>query len=165
VLAEDDVLGQRFSEHGFLVALSLDPIENRNTSCSLTRTLDRHTRWGKMRRTLVPTWFAAEPLGSPLLIAWLTALVSPGRLALTAWLFAWALQSLGALVALRLLRPSRSNLLLVAIEPLRVLVAFYCWLSAYTSRRVAWRGNTFHLGHGSELIAVDDAPSVRSPAR
>lgn len=165
VLAEDDVLGQRFSERGFLVALCLDPVENRNTACSLTRTLERHTRWGKMRRTLVPRCFAFEPLHSPLLVAWLTALVSPTRLAAQSWLFAWALQSLGAFVGLKLLRPGRHNLLLVAAEPLRALVACFCWMSACASRRVGWRGNVFTLGAGSALEAAAAPPSARSPAR
>ncbi|WP_437676264.1 glycosyltransferase [Sorangium sp. So ce131] len=165
VLAEDDVLGQRFSACGFVVELCLDPIENRNASCSLQRTLDRHTRWAKMRRALVPRCFAAEPFNSPLLIAWLTVLLSPTRLALEVWLFAWALQSLGAYLALRWLRPTRFNLLLVAAEPLRTLCWFFCWLNAHANRRVAWRGNTFYIGPGSELIAAEDPASVRSPAR
>lgn len=161
VLAEDDVLGQRFSERGFLVELCLDPIENRNTSGSLTRTLERHTRWCKMRRNLVPRCFAIEPLGSPLLVAWLTLLVSPTRLALELWLFAWALQSLAAFLGLRLLRPAHFNLALVLAEPLRTLCAFVCWLSAYASRRVAWRGNSFIIGPGTELVAADDPRPVR----
>ncbi|XXY44583.1 glycosyltransferase [Sorangium sp. So ce269] len=165
VLAEDDMLGQRFSACGFVVDLCLDPIENRNTSCSLMRTLDRHTRWAKMRRALVPRCFAVEPFNSPLLIAWLTLLLSPTRLALEVWLFAWMLQSLGTFLALRALRPARSNVLLVAAEPLRTLCWFFCWLNAYSNRRVAWRGNAFYIGAGSELVAADEPSSVRSPAR
>lgn len=165
VLAEDDMLGRRFSERGYVVELCLDPVENRNTSCSLTRTLDRHTRWAKMRRALAPRCFAAEPLCSPLLIAWLTLLLSPTRLALEVWLFAWALQSLGTFLALRMLRPERANLLLVAAEPLRTLCWFFCWLNAYASRRVTWRGNTFAIGAGTELRAVVEPSSVGSPAR
>ncbi|MGK4009281.1 glycosyltransferase [Sorangium sp. So ce1036] len=165
VLAEDDMLGRRFSERGYVVELCLDPVENRNTSCSLTRTLDRHTRWAKMRRALVPRCFAVEPFNSPLLIAWLTVLLSPTRLALEVWLFAWALQSLGAFLALRMLRPERSNLLLLAAEPLRTLCWFFCWLNAYASRRVTWRGNAFSIGAGTALSAVVEPSSVGSPAR
>ncbi|WP_437484930.1 glycosyltransferase [Sorangium sp. So ce1014] len=165
VLAEDDVLGQRFSARGFVVDLCLDPVENRNTSGSLMRTLDRHTRWAKMRRALVPRCFAAEPFSSPLLIAWLTLLLSPTRFALEIWLFAWALQSLGSFLALRALRPARFNLTLVAAEPLRTLCWFFCWLNACSSRRVAWRGNAFYLGAGSTLVAAEEPVSVRSPAR
>ncbi|WP_433932457.1 glycosyltransferase [Sorangium cellulosum] len=165
VLAEDDVLGQRFSACGFVVELCLDPIENRNTSCSLMRTLDRHTRWAKMRRALAPRCFVMEPLNSPLLIAWLSLLLSPTHLALEIWLFAWALQSLGTFLALRSLRPTRSNLALVAAEPLRTLCWFFCWLNAHANRRVAWRGNAFTIGAGSELVAAEEPASLRSPAR
>ncbi len=165
VLAEDDMLGQRFSARGYVVALCLDPVENRNTSCSLTRTLDRHTRWAKMRRTLVPRCFVMEPLNSPLLIAWLTVLLSPTRLALHLWLFAWALQSLTSFLALRLLRPASFNLPLVLAEPLRTLCWFFCWLSGFASRRVTWRGNALYLGPGTELMATVEPSSMRSPAR
>ncbi|WP_437589995.1 glycosyltransferase [Sorangium sp. So ce1000] len=165
VLAEDDMLGQRFSACGFVVDLCLDPIENRNTSGSLTRMLDRHTRWSKMRRTLVPACFAAEPFNSPLLIAWLTLLLNPTGLALEVWLFAWAMQSLGTFLALRTLRPAYSNLALVAAEPLRTLCWFFCWLNAYSNRRVAWRGNAFYIGAGTALVAADEPSSMRSPAR
>ncbi|MGK3997944.1 glycosyltransferase [Sorangium sp. So ce1024] len=165
VLAEDDVLGQRFSARGYVVELCLDPIENRNTSCSLTRTLDRHTRWAKMRRALAPGCFAVEPLNSPLLVAWLTLLLSPTGLALELWLFAWVLQSLGTFLALKRLRPGCSNTLLVAAEPLRTLCWFFCWLNAYASRRVAWRGNAFTLGAGSELVAAEEPAALRWPAR
>ncbi|WP_437635019.1 glycosyltransferase [Sorangium sp. So ce854] len=165
VLAEDDVLGQRFSARGYVVELCLDPIENRNASCSLMRTLDRHTRWAKMRRALVPGCFAVEPFNSPLLVAWLTLLLSPTGLALELWLFAWVLQSLGTFLALKRLRPACSNATLVAAEPLRTLCWFFCWLNAYSNRRVAWRGNAFTIGAGSELVAAEEPAALRSPAR
>ncbi|WP_438017474.1 glycosyltransferase [Sorangium sp. So ce315] len=165
VLAEDDVLGQRFSARGYVVELCLDPIENRNTSCSLVRTLDRHTRWAKMRRALAPGCFAVEPFNAPLLVAWLTLLLSPTGLALELWLFAWVLQSLGTFLALKRLRPGCSSAMLVAAEPLRTLCWFFCWLNAYASRRVAWRGNAFTIGAGSELVAAEEPASLRSAAR
>lgn len=160
VLAEDDVLGQRFSARGFGVALCLDPIENRNTTCSLSRTLERHSRWGKMRRALAPAGFALEPLLSPVVVAWLMALVMPSRLALAAWLAACLLQVLGASLSLRLLRPGAGNLRLAALEPLRAMVGFVCWALSYASRRVSWRGNVFQVAAGSELVPVEEATAT-----
>lgn len=158
VLAEDDVLGQRFSARGYLVAHCLMPVENRNTACSVQRTLERHSRWGRMRRALVPRCFALEPLLMPAAVAWLVALIAPSPLALGAWLAASFLQTVGALLALHLLRPAHRNLPLAALEPLRALVVLVCWALAWSSRRVSWRGNAFLVGPGSELIPVEEAP-------
>ncbi|HSN99857.1 MAG TPA: glycosyltransferase [Candidatus Nanopelagicales bacterium] len=166
VLAEDDVLGQRFNARGYVVAHCLAPVENRNTTCSLSRTLERHSRWGKMRRAIAPRCFALEPLLLPAAVAWLVALIAPSALALSAWLSACLLQVLGAFVALSLLRPGERNLRLAALEPARAAVVLACWALAYASRRVSWRGNAFHVAVGSELIPVvdGDAPALEPPA-
>ncbi len=58
LLAEDDVLGQRFHALGYGVELCLDPVYNRNVRATAWRTIERHARWGRMRRGIVPRCFA-----------------------------------------------------------------------------------------------------------
>jgi ceramide glucosyltransferase len=156
VLAEDDCLGQRFHALGYGVELCLDPVHNRNVSASPLRTVERHSRWAKMRRAVVPTCFALEPLLSPLIIASLVALISPSELAFKLLGCALALQAIGALLCHTLLQ-ARRPLLLAALEPLRTLAAFAAWGLAVASRRVSWRGNVFLVAEGSKLVPV--APS------
>jgi ceramide glucosyltransferase len=153
VLAEDDVLGQRFHALGYGVVISLEPVQNRNVRGSALRSVERHTRWAKMRRAIVPGCFALEPLLSPLLVAAVVALIAPSALSLTVVGYALGLQVCGALLCHTLLQ-ARRPLLLSALEPLRVLLFFACWCLAVASRRVSWRGNAFMIGAGSRLYPL-----------
>jgi ceramide glucosyltransferase len=128
-------------------------VENRNVSCSVGRSVDRHARWAKMRRSIVPGFFAVELAGYPVLVAGLTLLLSPSALTFELALLALGLQCVGALLAHTTLG-ARRPLLLAALEPLRVLAALACWCLAATSRRVSWRGNVFEVGAGSRLVPV-----------
>jgi ceramide glucosyltransferase len=161
VLAEDDVLGQRFHALGYGVELCLHTIENRNVGCSPLRTIERHARWAKMRRGIVPHLFWLEPLLSPLVIALLVAVVTASPLAWRVVPCALALQFTAALLAHTLLG-ARRPLLLAAIEPLRALAAFMAYALAAASRRVSWRGNAFVVGAGSKLVPV---PPTRARVR
>lgn len=154
VLAEDDVLGQRFHEMGYGVELCLDPIENRNVTTRVGRSVERHARWAKMRRALVPSCFPFEPFTSPLVIATLAAVVTQSDLASRIWLTALGLQFIGALLCFTLLG-ARRPLLLAALEPLRAAAWIASWALACVSRKVAWRDNAFAIGSGSALTPLD----------
>ena len=69
VLAEDHVLGRRFLEAGLKARTSFEVVENRNVACTVARTLERHTRWAKLRRSLNPAGFLAEPVLTPVVVA------------------------------------------------------------------------------------------------
>jgi ceramide glucosyltransferase len=157
VLAEDDVLGQRFHALGYGVELCLEPVHNRNVVASPMRTVERHARWAKMRRGIVPVCFAFEPLLSPLVVAALVALVAPSELTARLLACALALQVIGALLCHTLLQ-ARRPLLLAALEPLRAGAAFAAWCLAVASRRTSWRGNVFLVGEGSRLTPVAPPP-------
>jgi ceramide glucosyltransferase len=158
VLAEDDCLGQRFHALGYGVELCLEPVHNRNVLASPMRTVERHARWAKMRRGVVPTCFPFEPLLSPLVIASLTALVAPSALSARLVLCALALQTIGALLCHTLLQ-ARRPFLLAALEPVRAAAGLAAWALAVAGRRVSWRGNVFLVVEGSRLVPVDKRAS------
>jgi len=154
VLAEDYVMGRRFRKQGYGVRVVLDPVENRNVACSFGRTLERHTRWAKMRRAIMPGAFAIEVLLTPIAVALGAALLSPSRATIAALLGCVAMQICGAALATRKVRgvPFRTSHLL--LEPVRAVLLQVCWLRAALSRRVEWRGHPFIVGPDSRLISV-----------
>jgi len=162
VLAEDHLLGRLFQDAGFGVGVAFEPVENRNAVCTLARTLERHTRWAKMRRAIAPGAFLAEPLGSPFVIALLTSPLLPSRLALALLLATAALQIVFATLALRLLRTRPMALRFTLLEPVRAVLVQICWLRACVSRRVEWRGHPFYVEADSHLVPAPPSGRFRA---
>jgi ceramide glucosyltransferase len=165
VLAEDYVLGRRFFEAGLLARTSFEAVENRNVRCSLARTIDRHTRWAKMRRSLMPGAFLGEPVLTPIIVATAGALVAPGKVTAAVFVAICLAQTACALVAVRLLRGRALAWWYAPLEIARSYISLLCWACACVSRRIAWRGHPFVLHRGSVIVPVAAASSERTANR
>ncbi len=165
VLAEDYVLGQLVRKAGLKARLSFDLVENRNTQCSVARTLERHTRWAKMRRSLSPQVFAIEPLLSPVVVTTLGLLIAPSRTTALLLAVAAVVQTFCAFVSAALLRRKWFAWWYVPLEVIRSYVAIFCWLRAWASRRIAWRGHPFVLQRGSAIVSLSAREPDPSPGR
>ncbi len=166
VLAEDYLLGDWLSGIGHIVTVSAIPVRNYNAECSMSRTLERHGRWAKIRRWIAPGAFACEPLLCPVVIGTLVMLLHPCRLAFFALLAAAGLQTLIAFGCIKMLRGRAPSWYWAPLEVVRSYLWFYCWASAWMSRSVTWRGHQFVLGRGSTITPVfmDGVPHVRGAA-
>lgn len=154
VLAEDFVLGQVFLRAGKRVALSGLTVDNINTTTSLRRFADRHTRWLQMRAVVHVPGFLADLLSNAALFALITALCS-GEL--RHWLLYFAIATYKTSVDAWLLAHVRGSSLPLAYLPafaLRDLLQPFIWLTAAFSRTTEWRGKRFKLTRGSRLIAL-----------
>lgn len=151
VLAEDHLLGRRVRETGRAVRLCFSPVENRNVECDVTRTLERHTRWAKMRRAIAPQAFVLEPLADPLLVAFAVVALVPCRATWLALAVVVPWKMLATWLATWLLRGRPLPLRYLPIELARSALAFVCWSKACASRHIVWRGHPFVLGQDSTI--------------
>jgi ceramide glucosyltransferase len=158
LLGEDHMLVKALVDAGYTVRVSLSPVSNRNVGCSLKRTIERHTRWAKLRRAITPLGFAFEPSLSPAVIATLGWLLLPCRATCLAFAGAIALQTIGAFVTTGVLRGRAPGWHWVPLEIVRSYLLFFCWLRACASRRVIWRGHAFELARDSAILPAE--PSV-----
>ena len=161
VLAEDHVLGDRFLASGFSIRTAFTVIENRNVDCSTKRTLERHARWAKIRRSLSPRAFLLEPLASPLLVASFLFVCSPSRTSFALVSVSAAIQTAFAFAAARVVRGRSMALRYVPLEVARTFALFACWGWALVSDRVVWRGHPFRVLAGSKIVAARRRPWSR----
>ena len=152
VLAEDHVLGKRFLAAGLKARTSFEVVENRNVACTVARTLERHSRWAKLRRSLNPAGFLAEPVLTPVVVASAGVIAAPCKLTATILATVCVAQTTCALFAVRLLRGRALAWWYAPLEIARSYVTLLCWGYACASRRIAWRGHPFFLRRGSVIV-------------
>jgi ceramide glucosyltransferase len=152
VLAEDYVLGRRFLAAGLEARTSFEVVENRNVACTVARTIERHTRWAKMRRSLNPGAFMAEPVLTPIVVATGSVVVAPCRMTAALLAAVCVAQTACALLAVRLLRGRGLAWWYAPLEIARSYVTLLCWTIACVNRRIAWRGHPFSLRRGSVIV-------------
>lgn len=169
VLAEDLMIGRAITRDAKLeVATSFHLIENRNVTGTIAKMFDRHARWTKMRRSISPGFCALEPLFSPVLVALVATALSPTRSTFAMFGLALIIQTITAFAAARTLRGRPMSWRYLPLELVRVFVLFACWVSAWASRTVIWRGNAFTIGAGSVIAPVSldlEAPHHPHPLR
>ena len=152
-LADDYEVGRRIAAQGLKVELSDVVVETYLPSYTLRQFVDHQLRWGRTVRDsrrwgylgLVVTF------GIPwaLLALSLSLLLGCGVLAASVLLIAvTCLRVAVALLVGRSVLRDRQVLPLLALLPLRDLVALVVWIASLSGHKVIWRGDSFTLKNG-----------------
>ena len=163
-LAEDYILGERFRKAGWKVVVSPSPVDTVNVYRTVRQFLSRHARWNRMRFSIAGPAYFGEILSNPVGLALLAVAATGGepealRVALLA---AAAKTAMDAALLVRL--GERREARWAFLAPLRDLMAFGLWFSAFFFRNVEWRGKTYRIGPGSRLAPVGDMPPMEPAA-
>jgi ceramide glucosyltransferase len=156
VLAEDYVIGHAFQAAGYRVAVSPYVITTYNSDWSIDRFVNRHVRWGQMRRRVSLPAYLLEPLLNPtaLLLAMVALSAVSGASAAVvvpaavAGLLVRSLADRAVMARLGGTPPGPASLGLGVLKDLLVLGM---WVWAGFRRTVEWRGNRFRICGGTRL--------------
>ncbi|MFY9550740.1 MAG: bacteriohopanetetrol glucosamine biosynthesis glycosyltransferase HpnI [Thermoanaerobaculia bacterium] len=158
-LADDYLLGNLPSRMGYRVELSEDVVEHRLGTASLSDLVQHQIRWNRGIRSARPWGYAGllftQGIPAALLLALLGGSVAATGMAGLALVLRLAM---AWYVAVRCLRDPLSRRFLWLV-PLRDLLGFGLWLSAFFGHMVDWRGSRFRLGPGGRLLAEPTPPA------
>ena len=153
-LADDYELGRRIDEQGRKVHLSDVVVETFLPAYSLGGFLRHQLRWARGVRDSRRWGYVGLGVTFGLLWALLAVLLAPAAL------WTWGLLATVlflrisvAVVVGRIVLGDRQVASMVALIPLRDLIAFGVWLASFLGHTVNWRGTSFHLKNG-KLIRI-----------
>jgi ceramide glucosyltransferase len=157
LLAEDYVIGELFERNGYRVALAPTPLLTVNATWSLHRFVNRHVRWGQMRRRISVCAYVLEVLFNPAPLLALLALLAFSTGSTESLLYASSaclgmagkVAADARLVALARGAPVRGRDWWCPL--CKDFLVFGIWFVAAVRRTIDWRGNLFIVGPGTRL--------------
>lgn len=156
-VADDGELGRRVRDLGLGVALAPVIVATTVADDSIDTMLSHELRWGRTVRTQEPVGYGLSVLQLPLAFALLAVLLAPVHRAVWTWFAAiWAFRWASTWLTDRLSGASPSTPFWAL--PLRDAMSAMVMAGSFTSRRVAWRGRTLHIGRREADAAIVTRP-------
>jgi ceramide glucosyltransferase len=154
-LADDYEIGRRIAQRGLLVKLSEVVVETFLPAYTLRQFVDHQLRWGRAVRDARRWGYLGLVLTFGLPWAVLALVFSHGA----SWTWALLAATTGLRLAIALVvgwsvLRDRQGLSLLALLPLRDLVALLIWFASLVGHTVVWRGDSFKLQNG-RLVRID----------
>ena len=152
-LAEDHMLGLHVQQAGLKISQSNYIIDNVNIKWSVSKFINRHLRWAKMRRTLNIGHYLLEPLSNPILMALIFMLVNLNLQGLSIFLAVTLIKTFFDMMNARFMNSDLKwyHGLLI---PLKDLLIGLIWFVPFVNRTIYWRGNSFRISKGTRLLPI-----------
>ncbi len=165
VLAEDFIIGREIHRAGKRVVVSGHLINNVNQYWGLSRFLNRHTRWAKLRWKIGGIRYVSEILTNAVFISCIPLLVAgPSTATLALALVAAAIKAAGdRSLGTRTGAVMHASVYLLA--PLKDILIGLLWFVPLLSDTVVWRGNRYRIDRDSRLSPVPENGLLSWPYR
>jgi ceramide glucosyltransferase len=159
-LADDYLLGHLPSKAGHRVELAHYVVEHRLDTGSFTELIHHQMRWNRGIRAARPRGYAGlvftQGVPASLLLPWVTGgsaagWILSGLTLASRMVMAW-------FVAVRCLEDPVAKRALWLV-PLRDLLGFALWVSAFFGTTIVWRGTRFRLGERGKLLPAASSTS------
>lgn len=160
-LIEDALLGQHIQELGLTVEHTTACIENVNTNWSISDFLNRHIRWGTMRRFLSLPNYTAEIFSNPISLALIYWLYRMDVLGAVVFGITCGVKILIDSLALAVLR-SDNKWYHPFIVPFKDILMGIVWFLPFFRRLVVWRGNKFIISRNTLVRPAPESSYVFS---
>lgn len=151
-LAEDYIIGKRIHNLGKRVVLSGHLINNINEYWGVTRFINRHTRWGKLRWQIGGAKYFSELAFNAVFMSFMPMVIMP--ISKAPLLLAATVSFLKIVHDLYIGNKLRADMhpLLYLLSPVKDLIIGFVWFVPILSNTVAWRGNRYIIGKDSMLF-------------
>lgn len=159
ILAEDYAIGEAFSRAGLQVIHAPEVLFTFNRRWPLSRFVNRHLRWGQMRRRVCLGAYLGESLFNPAPLFLVAAALAGAAGRGPSWLV--PVCALGITLRLwadcrawRRMRGEPAPLSAVLLALPKDVLVLGLWFVAAVRRTIDWRGNLLRVGPGSRLERV-----------
>jgi len=152
-LAEDYWMGIKIEELGYKVKTSTVFVENINENISLSKLLNRHSRWAKMRSKIRLSTYLLESLSNPISASFIFALFLHNEFGLKQLFSVIILKSIIDFISLKIIK-SDIKLHQIVIIPIKDLILGLLWYVPFFNTEVTWRNNSFKIEKHSLLHPI-----------
>lgn len=150
-LADDYQLGRRIFENGGQIALANLVVECKETPRAFIDIWKHQLRWARTIRVCQPAPYFGSILSNTTIFA-LASLFIAG--CPTMFTVALLIRIATAAHNLKRLTQRNDRLIEAIFTPVKDILSFFIWLLSFTGSTVTWRGETFHIKPGGELVKL-----------
>ena len=150
-LADDYQLGRRIFETRGHIALINLVVECKESPKTFIEIWKHQLRWARTIRVCQPAPYFASILSNTTIFALGSLLIAGCPLMFTTGLL---IRILTACHNLFRLTQSRDRLIEAIFTPVKDILSFLIWLLSFTGSTVTWRGETFRVKPGGELVKI-----------